>query len=333
MGTGDGTNGVSALGARYSEAFTAYLENRGETALGAAYDLGREAVAAQLSVLDLAEAHHAALRAVTGPRRRHAARRRGLPAREPVDVRDGAPRLPGGAGGRAARARVRRAAACARGRVGRDQPVADRRGDPAAHRRRRPRHPALRPRDGRGARARPAPAPAHRHLAPAPRRRRPAARAAAGAADRPRQGARGGGADRRPRPRVHHPRRGHPHPARAARLGRDLQRPALRARAHDRAHPAALAAAGWTAAGARAERRRPLPARRRGDRARRRLLRPLRRRRRRLDRPDRRRPGQGSRRRRGHRAGPAHDARRRGLRVAAVRRAGAPAPRAARPDR
>ena len=64
MGTGDGTNGVSALSARYSEAFTAYLENRGETALGAAYDLGREAVAAQLSVLDLAEAHSAALRSV-----------------------------------------------------------------------------------------------------------------------------------------------------------------------------------------------------------------------------------------------------------------------------
>ena len=40
VGTGDGTNGVPALAARYSEAFTAYLANRGETALGAAYDLG-----------------------------------------------------------------------------------------------------------------------------------------------------------------------------------------------------------------------------------------------------------------------------------------------------
>jgi serine phosphatase RsbU (regulator of sigma subunit) len=62
VGTGDGTNGVSELAARYSAAFTAYLADRGESALGAAYDLGREAVAAQLSVLDLAEAHHAALR-------------------------------------------------------------------------------------------------------------------------------------------------------------------------------------------------------------------------------------------------------------------------------
>ena len=48
---------------RYSEAFAAYLSNRSEEALGAAYDLGREAVAAQLSVLDLADAHHDALQA------------------------------------------------------------------------------------------------------------------------------------------------------------------------------------------------------------------------------------------------------------------------------
>src|SRR3954471_20726689 len=61
VGTEDGTNGGPALAARYREAFAAYLADRGEQALGAAYDLGREAVAAQLSVLDLAEAHHAAL--------------------------------------------------------------------------------------------------------------------------------------------------------------------------------------------------------------------------------------------------------------------------------
>src|SRR3954449_6986750 len=59
----DGTNGAPALATRYSEAFAAYLEDRGEQALGAAYDLGREAVAAKLSVLDLADAHHSALRA------------------------------------------------------------------------------------------------------------------------------------------------------------------------------------------------------------------------------------------------------------------------------
>ncbi len=62
----DGANGGPALAARYSEAFAAYLGDRSEQALGAAYDLGREAVAAQLSVLDLADAHHDALRAASG---------------------------------------------------------------------------------------------------------------------------------------------------------------------------------------------------------------------------------------------------------------------------
>ena len=66
MSATDGTNGAPALAARYGEAFAAYLSDRDEQALGAAYDLGREAVAAQLSVLDLAEAHHAALRAWLG---------------------------------------------------------------------------------------------------------------------------------------------------------------------------------------------------------------------------------------------------------------------------
>jgi serine phosphatase RsbU (regulator of sigma subunit) len=57
-----GTNVAPELAARYADAFAAYLADRGERELGAAYDLGREAVAAQLSVLDLAEAHHAAVR-------------------------------------------------------------------------------------------------------------------------------------------------------------------------------------------------------------------------------------------------------------------------------
>ena len=48
------------LRARYHEAFRAWLEHRDERELGIAYALGREAVSAQLSVLDLAEAHHAA---------------------------------------------------------------------------------------------------------------------------------------------------------------------------------------------------------------------------------------------------------------------------------
>jgi hypothetical protein len=61
-----GSNGTPDLSASYAAAFTAYLADRGETQLGAAYDLGRQAVAAHLSVLDLAEAHHAALRAALG---------------------------------------------------------------------------------------------------------------------------------------------------------------------------------------------------------------------------------------------------------------------------
>jgi serine phosphatase RsbU (regulator of sigma subunit) len=61
-----GSNGAPDLSASYAAAFTAYLADRGERALGAAYDIGRQAVAAHLSVLDLAEAHHAALREALG---------------------------------------------------------------------------------------------------------------------------------------------------------------------------------------------------------------------------------------------------------------------------
>ena len=57
----EGTHVAPDLAARYAVAFRAFLADRGETGLGAAYDLGREAVAQHLSVLDLAEAHHAAL--------------------------------------------------------------------------------------------------------------------------------------------------------------------------------------------------------------------------------------------------------------------------------
>jgi serine phosphatase RsbU (regulator of sigma subunit) len=55
--------GTDGLAARYSAAFAAYLADPGEQALDAAYDLGRDAVAAKLSVLDLADAHHSALQA------------------------------------------------------------------------------------------------------------------------------------------------------------------------------------------------------------------------------------------------------------------------------
>ena len=50
-----------ALAERYASAFAAHLGEGGESGLGAAYALGREAVAAQYSVLDFADAHHRAL--------------------------------------------------------------------------------------------------------------------------------------------------------------------------------------------------------------------------------------------------------------------------------
>src|SRR4051812_45994619 len=52
-----------ALRERYQQTFWAFLREGDEENLGAAYALGREAVASQLSVLDLAEAHHAAMQA------------------------------------------------------------------------------------------------------------------------------------------------------------------------------------------------------------------------------------------------------------------------------
>jgi hypothetical protein len=57
--------GLSAanLRERYQTTFRAFLRERDEESLGSAYALGREAVTAQLSVLDLAEAHHFAVRA------------------------------------------------------------------------------------------------------------------------------------------------------------------------------------------------------------------------------------------------------------------------------
>jgi serine phosphatase RsbU (regulator of sigma subunit) len=54
------TAAPNELHARYEEAFRAWLAHRDERELGTAYALGREAVSARLSVLDLAEAHHKA---------------------------------------------------------------------------------------------------------------------------------------------------------------------------------------------------------------------------------------------------------------------------------
>src|SRR3954452_24602695 len=61
MATGKHEAATGALAERYVRAFAAYLADRDERSLEAAYDLGREAVANQLSVLAIAEAHHAAL--------------------------------------------------------------------------------------------------------------------------------------------------------------------------------------------------------------------------------------------------------------------------------
>jgi GAF domain-containing protein len=49
------------FGERYGAAFLRYLDEPGEEALSAAYELGRSAVAQQLSVLDLAVTHHDAI--------------------------------------------------------------------------------------------------------------------------------------------------------------------------------------------------------------------------------------------------------------------------------
>lgn len=61
MAAGEHEATAGALAERYARAFADYLTERGERQLGAAYDLGREALARQLSVLDVTEAHHAAL--------------------------------------------------------------------------------------------------------------------------------------------------------------------------------------------------------------------------------------------------------------------------------
>ena len=54
---------LGGLAERYAAAFAAHLGEGGESGLGAAYALGREAVGGQYSVLDFADAHHRALTA------------------------------------------------------------------------------------------------------------------------------------------------------------------------------------------------------------------------------------------------------------------------------
>lgn len=66
------TEAVDAFRAEYREAFGAHLVAGGEAGLRAAYEMGREAMAHRLSVLDLASVHHdvlvEALAAAEGPR-------------------------------------------------------------------------------------------------------------------------------------------------------------------------------------------------------------------------------------------------------------------------
>jgi hypothetical protein len=58
---------TAAFGARYEEGLQAFLVDRAERSLRTAYELGREAVQAELSVLDVAAAHNGAMaRALRG---------------------------------------------------------------------------------------------------------------------------------------------------------------------------------------------------------------------------------------------------------------------------
>jgi hypothetical protein len=74
VAVGNREGAAGALGERYARAFAAYLAERGESELRGAYDVGREAVAGQHSVLDIAEAHHLALQEALATRDGDAAR-------------------------------------------------------------------------------------------------------------------------------------------------------------------------------------------------------------------------------------------------------------------
>ena len=132
------------LAERYAQAFAAHLERgrreRPRRGVRARARGGRGAV--QRARLRRRPPQRADGRAGLRARRppgRDRPRRRGVPAREPLHLRDRGARLPRGAGDRAHRARVHRAAARAGRRLGGDQLLAERRGDPPADRRRGPR--------------------------------------------------------------------------------------------------------------------------------------------------------------------------------------------------
>ena len=333
-----------ALAARYAQAFAALSRaSAARAALGAAYDArprgGRGAATACSTSPTPTTARCGRAGRRAGDRRARSLRAAADFLRESLSTFETvAPRLPRGPGGRAARARVRRAAARARRRLGGDQLLADRRGDPAADRRRGARGHSraaratvaiLAPRT-RGARrsARPrrreldggdADTRAHCSVEPA------GARQASSACSR---------SSTTPEREFTAARRGDPHPARASsRRSRSPTPSSTTASARSRARCSARCGRARCRRSPACRAAVRFQRRRRGHRARRRLLRPLPRRRRRLGGADRRRPGQGPGGRRRDRARPPHAARRRRLRAPPQRRADAAAPRAARADR
>ncbi len=256
---------------RYAQAFAAHLERAAaRAALGAAYALGREAVAAQLSVLDFADAHHGALTVALAGARQPPGRRSqagaDVPAREPVDVRDRrtAATIEVQEVARIEHEYVEQLRALADASVAINssltveeilQLTAD--AARAIARARRARRSRSWPPDPRLRAARPRPRrprlERRRRRHPRATERRACRRAGASSASLEVVDAAGREFTRA--------RRGDPHPARPARVGRDRQRAALRARAHDRAHAAALAAPGRAARRPRPVGRRALPRR------------------------------------------------------------------------
>src|SRR5258706_142633 len=73
-------NPAATFDAEYRSAFTEYVRNGGEASLGIAYDLGRRAITAQKSLLEIASLHHQALHAMLSNVRGAAARQKLLSA-------------------------------------------------------------------------------------------------------------------------------------------------------------------------------------------------------------------------------------------------------------
>jgi len=74
------TKPAATFDAEYRSAFTEYVRNGGEASLGIAYDLGRRAITAQKSLLEIASLHHHALHAMLSDVRGAAARQKLLSA-------------------------------------------------------------------------------------------------------------------------------------------------------------------------------------------------------------------------------------------------------------